>query len=324
VAPGKHQRSVFFLGEVVLVLVVLFGVGLVAGLLTTVATRRWPAVDPSRAVGAAAREAATHPVARRSFLRARIDPGAATGLGLTLAVVGIVVGGTVLGVLAFLVRHADTGLVGIDRSVAMWGSEHASSVSTFVLRVVTQFGATVTIAVVGLALCVLEYRRLPSRTMPVYLLVIVLGQVVIVNVIKLAVARTRPDIDPLAAFTGASFPSGHTTAAASFYAAVALVLGRGRSLRARTILAGVAAGIAVAVGATRVLLGVHWFSDVVAGLALGWSWFAICSIAFGGRLMRFGAPVEAAQEVAAGDRASTTPVSPAPPGGYRPPHERSA
>jgi hypothetical protein len=40
---------------------------------------------------------------------------------------------------------------------------------------------------------------------------------------------------------------------------------------------------------------VHWFSDVLGGLALGWAWFALCSIAFGGRLLRFGAPVEIAE-----------------------------
>jgi hypothetical protein len=48
---------------------------------------------------------------------------------------------------------------------------------------------------------------------------------------------------------------------------------------------------------TDVLLGVHWVTDVVAGLVLGWTWFAVVSIAFGGRLLRFGAPLEAAERV---------------------------
>jgi membrane-associated phospholipid phosphatase len=280
------------------VLIVLFGAAVLAGCLAAFAAARWPEVDPTRTVGAAARGASKQGGRTRRFLRARIDAGAATGLGLTLAVLGIVVGGTVLGVLAFLVRTSDTGLVGIDRSAAVWGAQHATTFSTFVIRGVTQLGATVTIVVLGVALAVLEYRRIPSRSMPLFLLLVVLGQLVIVNVIKVAVARVRPDIDPLAAFSGKSFPSGHTTAAAAFYAGSAMVASRGRSLRERAILAGVAVGIAVAVGASRVLLGVHWFSDVIAGLALGWGWFAICATAFGGRLLRFGAPVEAAQAAA--------------------------
>jgi undecaprenyl-diphosphatase len=48
-----------------------------------------------------------------------------------------------------------------------------------------------------------------------------------------------------------------------------------------------------------VLLDVHWLTDVIAGLALGWAWFGVCAIAFGGRVLDFGAPVEAAQDAAA-------------------------
>ena len=47
-----------------------------------------------------------------------------------------------------------------------------------------------------------------------------------------------------------------------------------------------AGAIAVAVACSRVLLDVHWLSDVIAGLFLGWAWFALCAIAFGGRRLQ--------------------------------------
>jgi undecaprenyl-diphosphatase len=77
----------------------------------------------------------------------------------------------------------------------------------------------------------------------------------------------------------------------------ATVLGRRRSPRVKALLAGAAAAIAVAVATSRVLLGVHWFTDVLAGLALGWAWFAVSSIAFGGRVLEFGRPVAVAERI---------------------------
>jgi undecaprenyl-diphosphatase len=109
---------------------------------------------------------------------------------------------------------------------------------------------------------------------------------------------------PLGLLATPSFPSGHSTAAAATFAALALVIGRKRSPTARSIIAGIAVAMAVGVACSRVLLAVHWFSDVVSGLALGWTWFAVCAVAFGGRLLWYGAPVEAAWSTTAPEHAA--------------------
>jgi len=157
-------------------------------------------------------------------------------------------------------------------------------------------------AVVG----AVEWRRIRGRSMWLFLALVVGGQLAIANLIKFGVERARPAIDPLASFSGSSFPSGHSVAAASCYAAMALVMSRGRTPRMRAALAGLAAGIAAAVGTSRMLLGVHWFTDVIAGLAVGWAWFALCAIATGGRLLRFGTPVETPTRL--GDHAKSSPA----------------
>ena len=153
--------------------------------------------------------------------------------------------------------------------------------------------------VVALVAAVEESWRTRTSAVVGFLTVVVVGQVIVMNLTKFVVDRARPDIHRLTGFSGSSFPSGHATTAAATFAAIALLVGRGRSWRAKALLAGAAAAIAVAVATSRVLLGVHWFTDVLAGLAMGWAWFALSSIAFGGRVLRFGRPAEVAEEVSA-------------------------
>ena len=243
----------------------------------------WPAI-----------EAASHPGLRR-FLAPRLDPAAATGLALTLAFVVTIAGGVFFGVLAYLER-TNAHLNRLDQSVAAWGHDHASVLSTHGLNIVTQLGATVTAILVCVALAVIETVRTRSPWIVPFLVVLMVGNEILFTTIKQLANRARPTLNPAAAGLGPSFPSGHSATAAALYAGAALLLSRRHGHVVRAVLTGVAVGLAVAVASSRVLLDVHWLSDVIAGLILGWVWFTICAVAFGGRLLRFGVPLEVAAE----------------------------
>lgn len=290
----------------VLLLLALTGGILVAGLASRYPT---PVVgdEPSEAAAEKiAEEAAKRPWLRRALAR-RVDPLTATGLGLTIALGLAIAGGLVIGVLAFLTRSSGT-LVAVDNGAGEWGVDHATSWSTRAIQLVTDLGGSRFVLGLALVVCVAEYVRLPNRWIPVFVLTVLLGEVVLVNTIKELLHRVRPTFNPIAETLGPSFPSGHAATAAAFYAAVALVLARRRSPRVRSLLAGAAVALAIAVAASRVLLGVHWLSDVVAGLAFGWGWFAVCAIAFGGRFLSFGKPAKKAARAAERAEAARSPA----------------
>jgi undecaprenyl-diphosphatase len=248
-----------------------------------------PSLAAAKAVG---REIGHHSRLRRT-IKSRLNPQVATGLALTVALGAVVVGGIVLGALAYLIR-TNSQLVDLDASVAQWGADHAGPVSERGLTLITQLGETWFAVVLVIVVSVVGYLRRPNRWIPVFFVTVLVGQWLLTNGIKELLDRVRPDLNPVAETLGPSFPSGHTTTAAAIWAAVALVLGRGVGAHGRALLAGMAAGIAVAVACTRIFLDVHWLTDTIAGLFLGWAWFAVCTIAFGGRFLRFGAAAEEA------------------------------
>jgi membrane-associated phospholipid phosphatase len=253
-----------------------------------------PSLAAAKAVG---RELGHHSRLRRTVTR-RLNAKVATGLALTVALGAVVLGGFVLGALAYLVR-TNSQLLDLDASVAQWGADHASPASDRALEVITQLGSTWLVLVLAFVVAVVGQMRRPNRWIPVFLLAVIVGERLLANGIKDLVDRVRPTLNPIAETLGPSFPSGHTTTAAAFYAAAALVLGRGVGPHGRALLAGAAAGIAVAVACTRVFLDVHWLTDTLAGLFLGWAWFAACAVAFGGRrFLRFGAAAEEAMHEA--------------------------
>ena len=276
-------------------LVVVLVAAVIAAVLTALIVRRFPALDPAapRVAPSTIASAASEPRAAR-FLQARRNPEAVTGLLLSTALVITVAGAIAVGALFIMVQH-NAFLARYDMSAARWGASHQSSLTTDWLGYISKLGGSPVMVVALVIVGIAEYMRTRVRAVFGFLLTVAVGITVVNNLTKWIVDRPRPDIARLTGFSGSSFPSGHSATAAATFAAIAFLMGRGRSQSYKALLAACACGIAVAVASTRVLLGVHWFTDVLAGLALGWGWFALSSIAFGGRILRFGQPVEVAE-----------------------------
>ena len=273
-----------------LVLAVTALVALAVGATVGAVALRWPHADPAAPAGAGVAAGVAEHTEAAEGLGRDLAPEGTTILGLSAAAVAVVLGGVAFGVLFLLVRSR-AGFSVIDLGPARWADRQATPASTAVLRALTYLGSSAVLLSLVVVVGVVEARRLPNRAIAGFLLLVEGGQLVLVNLIKAIVDRARPDINQLAEFSAASFPSGHTANAAATFATLALLVGRRRAPLTRVVLAAAAAGLTALVACTRVLLGVHWTTDVLAGASLGWGWAALCSIAFGGRLLRFGSPV---------------------------------
>lgn len=157
---------------------------------------------------------------------------------------------------------------------AEWIVERRVDSLTEVAWFVTRLGDSITLValavLVGLAW---RWRRGDWAGLAV-LLGAYCGALVIYSGVKRIVARARPPIEvALGEAPGLSFPSGHTTGSAAVYVALALlVLMLTRQRRRRAAILGGTGLLVVAIGLSRVYLGVHWMSDVLAGLAAGVAW----------------------------------------------------
>ena len=210
--------------------------------------------------------------------RRRLDPGTPRGLRLTLAAVAGLLAACAFGVIiSDVTGHEGAAL--LDPHVTAWAVAHRAPWLTGVLRVITWLGSMAVIiplaATVGLFFVVRRRRWRPLAL----LAAAIAGAVGLYDIVKPLVSRPRPpQAIWIGHFRGASFPSGHAAQSIAFYTMLAIVLGAGRSRRAKTALWAAAALIVAVVGASRIYLGAHWLTDVLGGYALGACWIAVVII----------------------------------------------
>ena len=144
-------------------------------------------------------------------------------------------------------------------------------------RDLTSLGSIIVLSILTLAFS--GYLFLARKSAPAWLMIMaVFGGIALNDLLKLAFARPRPDLVYQAArvFTS-SFPSGHAELSAIAYLTIAALLARTQSsFRIGCYFIALAAFLTILIGVSRVYLGVHYPSDVLAGWCIGTAWALGC------------------------------------------------
>ena len=224
--------------------------------------------------------------------------------------------GIALLILTVWIRRVGSAVPMLDRQIHDWVVKHRSSTGVSLAHVVTWGGVTRValplLIVVGAV--ALTGGRDPKRRLSAGLLLAGMASlgVYVGHLLNMWVDRGRPAISDWAGSAGGpSFPSGHTTAATLFAASTAWVIAsRLRIGWPRVLVWAGAALYAAAVGWSRVWLGVHWPTDVVAGWLFGATWFAAGTALILETRKRFAKRHESTVAAEAGGRSSQRIIQP--------------
>jgi undecaprenyl-diphosphatase len=169
-----------------------------------------------------------------------------------------------------------------DQGVLDWMAAHRQPWLTTTAQVVAPLGNSVVLVPVALVAGLVLAARRGGQAVLGYLAATYLGAELLFQAVKTLTDRPRPPADlAVSHWAGSSFPSGHAVLTAAMLGALALTVGHGPARRRRGVLIAGAAVLTVVISATRIYLGAHWLSDVVAGWALGTAWLAVTTVALG-------------------------------------------
>ena len=144
-------------------------------------------------------------------------------------------------------------------------------------RDLTSLGSIIVLVIITLA--VVGYLFLAGRSAVAWLtLIAVFGGIVLSDLLKFAFGRARPDVvNPLARVFTTSFPSGHATLSAITYLTIGVILARIQPLLTISVyFLSLAAFLTMLIGVSRIYLGVHYPTDVLAGWCIGAAWAMGC------------------------------------------------
>jgi undecaprenyl-diphosphatase len=214
-----------------------------------------------------------------AWLRQRLSPGSYLGLALTAGVLLFVGAAWLFGGVAEDVVDGDPLTIWDDR-FARWFHAHQHHAVTSFMQAVSAAHEWVALVIpVVLFLTYLAWRR--SWAWAATVMCAIPGGMLLNTALKFVFHRDRPTYSGLAAALHSySFPSGHVMAATLFWGTLALYIPMLTPAWRWRVLAVLVAGLLVAlVALSRMYLGVHYFSDVLAAAAEGVAWLMLCRIA---------------------------------------------
>lgn len=179
---------------------------------------------------------------------------------------------------AELAAHVQRGATqAMDDTVMRWVGAHQIPWLRVAMANVTALGTGVVVIMVVLVAALFLWLTKHKHSAAL-LLVVTIGAIVLNGILKGVFRRERPDIFEWGTEVfSSSFPSGHAMSAAVVYGTIAYLAGRlQRTHWARVVTAIVAIGLIVLIAASRIYLGVHYPSDILAGMAVGFAWAAFC------------------------------------------------
>jgi membrane protein DedA with SNARE-associated domain/membrane-associated phospholipid phosphatase len=267
-AGAAWQRVAGIAGWAGLGLLFLILLGLIGARFARTARERGETVADGLAALLPARWFRLRFPALASWLAGRVDPARATGFQLSVWVMGGIIATWLFGgMLQDVVAREEA--VRFDPGVLRWFVEHRVGWITGFMKGATWLGSNAVVIPVALIVAAVFIVRRSYRPFA-QLAAAVVSSIVLYDVVKAVAHRIRPPVVVrLVQVSGYSFPSGHATIAVAVWGTIVLVLASGRRSRTKVLLGAAAGAIALLVGVSRLYLGVHWFTDVVGGFALG-------------------------------------------------------
>jgi membrane-associated phospholipid phosphatase len=211
-----------------------------------------------------------------NFLKARLSRDSHYGLQLTVGVLLLLGATSLFGVVAGEVLTDDHPTL-TDVQVSVWLQAHHWQALIVLLLFITRVHSVAGVSVLTIAFW-LYLRRQGQRGWLIILPITVFGGMLLNVLLKSLFHQGRPVFeDPVLAFSGYGFPSGHTMAATCFYGAVAaFVTSRTRVWSGQVLVLTLAGFMILLVGFSRVYLGAHYLSDVLGAMMEGLAWVALC------------------------------------------------